>query len=295
MPIDQHIQAGEERKAALPSRLEGGAALMLSEKRRMAATNRERKTRRPRTIIYAHRGASAYCPENTMSAFYLAVQLGADGIETDVQLTKDGKLVLIHDDSVVRTAGGQGRVRDLTLEELRRLDAGGWFHPAYAGERIPLLEELLQLAKSSGIFLNLELKGDPSGPAELEKKTIRLIQSCRMQGRVILSSFNAASLAACKRIDPSVRTGFLYSYSLEKPWTFLHKIRADALHPASSLVTKKMVDAARRRGIEVNSWTANQAAEIRRMLECGVDGIISDVPDRAAAVRHMWENGNAVW
>lgn len=142
----------------------------------------------------AHRGASAVCPENTMVAFERSLQLGATGIETDVQLSSDGKLVLIHDETLSRTAGAEGWVKDNSVEELRTLDAGAWFHADFAGERIPSLDELFDLVRGKNILLNLELKNGIISYKGMEEKIIQAIRDWDMEQQVILSSFNHASL-----------------------------------------------------------------------------------------------------
>src|SRR5690606_32376636 len=148
-------------------------------------------------INYAHRGASGYFPENTMAAFQNAVELGATGIETDVQLTSDGELVLIHDESLLRTTGVNKLVKDVTLAELRQLDCGSWFHPKFAEERIPTLDELLQLAKASSIKLNIEIKSGVVLYPDIEHKLLQKLAQYGLEQQCVISSFNHYSLAQC--------------------------------------------------------------------------------------------------
>lgn len=170
-------------------------------------------------INIAHRGASGYCPENTMVAFKKAVQLGATGIETDVQMSKDGYLVLIHDESLRRTTSAKnGMVKDFTLSELKQLDAGAWFHSKFKGERIPTLEELIQWASGNSILLNLELKNGIVPYAGMEERVIRCVKYYGMTNHVIISSFNHNSLLRCKEISADVSTGLLYSAAFLNFW-----------------------------------------------------------------------------
>ena len=235
-----------------------------------------------RCLNIAHRGASAYCPENTMAAFARAVELGATAIETDVQMTSDGQLVLIHDESLERTTGLPKLVKDVTLEELRRLDAGSWFDPAFRGERIPTLRELLELVESGPLQVNLELKNGVVRYPGLEEAVIEEVRRFGMSARVILSSFNHYSLVHCKRIAPDIRTGVLYMEGLYEPWDYAARIGADALHPYHYAVMPEWVKKAAERRIACHPFTVNEPDEMRRLLAAGVAGIITDYPDRLA-------------
>lgn len=229
----------------------------------------------------AHRGASAYCPENTMAAFQRALELGATGIETDVQMTSDGQLVLIHDESLQRTAGSPKLVKDVTLDELKQLDAGSWFDPVFNGERIPTLRELLELVKPyEGVQINIELKNGIILYPGMEEAVIEEIRSHGMEERIIISSFNHYSLVLCKRIAPEVRTGILYSEGLYEPWEYAARIGANALHAYHYAVLPEWAAQAAERGIAYHPWTVNETTEMKRLLEAGVAGIITDYPDR---------------
>ena len=215
----------------------------------------------------AHRGASGHEPENTMEAFERATMLGCDGIETDVQLSKDGIPMLIHDETVDRTTTRSGFVKDFTCSELR--DMG-----------IPSLEQLMILAKLNHIVLNLELKNGIVLYKELEEKVIDIIKKYRMEQSVILSSFNHESMVKCKQIEASIMTGLLYIENLVRPEKYCKYVGADALHPHYRTVSKKMVDAAHERYMKVNVYTVNEEEDIQNMVEVGVDMIISNYPDR---------------
>jgi len=230
----------------------------------------------------AHRGASGHAPENTMAAFERCIELGATAIETDVQMTSDGSLVLIHDESLARTAGSPKLVKDVTLEELRRLDAGSWFDPAFRGERVPTLRELLELVKPYSLLLNLELKNGVVPYPGLEEAVVEEIRRFGMSDRVILSSFNHYSLVKCKRLAPEVRMGILYMEGLYEPWDYASRIGAEALHAYHYAVLPEWVAQAAERGIAYHPFTVNEPAEMRRLLAAGVSGIITDYPDRLA-------------
>lgn len=215
----------------------------------------------------AHRGASGHEPENTMGAFERAIELGCDGIETDVQLSKDGIPILIHDETVDRTTTNSGFVKDFTCSELR--DMG-----------IPSLEQLMILAKLNHIVLNLELKNGIVLYKELEEKVIDIIKKYRMEQSVILSSFNHQSMVKCKKIEASIMTGLLYIENLVQPEKYCKYVGADALHPHYRTVNKEMVEAAHERYMKVNVYTVNEEEDIQNMVEVGADMIISNYPDR---------------
>lgn len=231
-------------------------------------------------INFAHRGASAVCPENTMAAFRKALELGATGIETDVQMTKDGKLVLIHDESVKRTTNGQGLVKDYTLEEIQQLDAGFWFHEQFRGEHLPSLEELLQLTKERETIVNIELKNGIIQYPELEEKVIAMVRSFGMEDRIVISSFNHYSLVKCKSIASEIRTGILYMEGLYQAWEYAKTARADALHANKYAVLPEWVEEAKASGIVYHPFTVNDPEEMKRLIAAKVAGIITDYPDR---------------
>jgi glycerophosphoryl diester phosphodiesterase len=233
------------------------------------------------TLNIAHRGASAAAPANTMAAFEKASELGADGIELDVLLSADGIPVVIHDDTVDATTDGSGPVAEMALAQLKQLDAGSHFDPAFAGERIPTLEEVLQ-AFGSRLLLNIELKDFGLSDKSLERATIGLVEQRNLSDRVFLSSFNPFSLRRAKRIAPHIAVGLLYSPDLPLPlrrawlaFLFPHEAR----HPAHTMVNAEYMAWARRRGYRVNTWSVNDPDEMRRLVGLGVNGIITDVPD----------------
>jgi len=234
-------------------------------------------------LIYAHRGSSGEAPENTMAAFRLAVQQGAAGIELDVQMTSDGQLVVIHDETLDRTTNGQGLVATQTYDEIRRCDAS-YIYEQYRGEPVPLLSEVLALLEPTGLELNLELKNSVIRYEGMEDKTIRLVREFGMESRVIFSSFNHYSVAELARQAPEVEAAVLYEADLFRPWEYAAPIGARALHPWLHSVNKDMVTHARQAGMLVRPWTVNTEDEMRRMIEAGADAIITNYPLRLKAL-----------
>ncbi|GGH37531.1 glycerophosphodiester phosphodiesterase [Paenibacillus segetis] len=235
-------------------------------------------------INFAHRGAAGLYPENTIISFTRALELGATGIETDVQMTKDGHLILIHDENLHRTAGVAAWVKDLTLEEIKSHEVGSWFHEDYRGEQIPTLEELLTLVKPGEAIINLELKNGVVMYPEIERKVIEMVQRYELSERVIISSFNHYSLVECKKIAPEIRTGILYMEGLYEPWDYAKRIGADALHAYKYAVIPELVAAAKEQGVVYHPFTVNEQSEMKALIQLGVAGIITDYPDRLAEI-----------
>lgn len=236
------------------------------------------------TVVYAHRGASAYYPENTLLAFEKAIELDCDAIETDVQLTKDGELVLIHDEYVNRTTNGTGLVKDYSLKELRGLDAGSFKDKSFSQCKIPTLKELLDLVKPTKVNLNLEIKSGIVIYPQIEEKLMELIHKEGMDKRVMLSSFNHYSLAHCKELCPSITTAVLYMEGIYEPQNYCKTLKADGLHPFFYAVRKEVVEKAHREGIFVNPFTVDEEPHIMHCISMGVDGIITNYPDRVKAI-----------
>lgn len=232
-------------------------------------------------INYAHRGASGYFPENTMIAFESAVAMGCTGIETDVHMTKDGHLVLIHDETVDRTTKGKGYIRDYTFLELERLDAGSFKGEQFKEAKIPLLEELLQYTQDRDIMLNLELKTDVIWYAGIEEKVLNLVYQYNLQNKVILSSFNHYSVHRCKEIDKNIKTGLLYMEGLFEPQLYAKMAGSEAIHPYYQAINnKELIHRVKEAGIMINTWTVNEESDMKKFLEYKVDGIITNYPDK---------------
>ncbi|MBA9083630.1 glycerophosphoryl diester phosphodiesterase [Fontibacillus solani] len=233
-------------------------------------------------INFAHRGAAGHCPENTMISFTRALEFGATGIETDVQMTKDGRLVLIHDETLHRTAGSPEWVKDLTLDDIKSREVGSWYHDDFRGERIPALEELLDLVRGKDTIVNLELKNGIVLYPELEYKVVEMVRQYGLSERIIISSFNHYSLVECKRIAPEIRTGILYMEGIYEPWDYAKRIGADALHAFKHALRPELVAAAAIEGVPYHPFTVNEQYEMKALIEAGVAGIITDYPDRLA-------------
>jgi glycerophosphoryl diester phosphodiesterase len=225
--------------------------------------------------IYAHRGASSEAPENTMAAFQLALDQGADGIELDVMLSKDRQLVVIHDDKVDRTTNGTGKVRDLTLAELKSLDAGN-------GEKIPTLDEVL--TRFGGQFLiNIELKNYSTIFDSLPVDVAGLVRDRNMADSVLVSSFNPFNFPRFHRILPDVPRGLLTFPGWAK-FIGYRLFRYDALHPYFKDIDEAMVNSVHAKKKQINAWTVDEAADIRHLAMLGVDGLITNQPKRAITV-----------
>jgi len=237
-------------------------------------------------LIIAHRGASAKAPENTLAAFELAFEMGADGIELDVMLSKDEQLVVIHDDTVDRTTNGSGRVSDFPLKILQGLDAGSVFSTAFHGERLPSLAEVFERFDGK-MLINVELKNYATPFDGLTDKVVNLIQKYKLLNSVLLSSFNPLNLWRARRRLPEVRLGLLTlggkAGALSRG--ALGRIFPyDALHPYYSDVNETLVNKIHSLGRQVNVWTVNEPEELLRLCQLGVDGIITNDPQAARKV-----------
>jgi len=241
----------------------------------------------PRPTIFAHRGASAHAPENTMAAFELALAQGADGIELDAKLSGDGHVVVIHDATVDRTTDRQGRVKDISLAELRSLDAGGFFAEQYRGEKVPTLEEVFE-ALGKRMFVNVELTNYNTPGDHLVESVCMLVKKCGLQKQVLFSSFFASNLSKARGLLPEVPRGLLAFNGLLGVWARSFGFafgRYQALHPNLKDVTPQQVQRVHRLKRRVHVWTVNTAEDMRRLFNWDVDGIFTDDPQLAVQVR----------
>lgn len=232
-----------------------------------------------KTLVIAHRGDSKNAPENTIAAFKRAMELGADGIELDVQLTKDGHLVVIHDETVDRTTNGEGFVKDFTLEEIKKLDAGIKFGEKFAGERIPTLYEVFELIEDKDFLVNIEIKSGIVLYPGIEEKLIKAIKEYNFEERVIISSFNHYSLRDVKKMAPHLKIGLLYQCGLVEPWHMALRMEAYSLHPFYFNIIPELVEGCKKNGVKLFPWTVDRKEDMERMLKAGVDGIITDDPE----------------
>ena len=238
-------------------------------------------------VIFAHRGASAHAPENTLAAFELALAQNADAIELDVKLSADGRAVVIHDQTVDRTTGSHGRVKDLSFAELRALDAGSFFSESYRGEKIPALEEVFD-AVGKRTFINVELTNYTTPRDSLVETVCMLVKKFGLQKHVLFSSFFASNLSKARAYLPEVPRGLLAFDGWLGAWARSFGFnfgRYQALHPYLKDVTSQQVQRVHRLNRRVHVWTVNAADDMRRLFHWGVDGIFTDDPQLAVQVR----------
>lgn len=235
-------------------------------------------------VNFAHRGASGYYPENTMIAFEWAYKMGADGIETDVQMTKDGVLILFHDEMVNRTTDGVGFIKDYTYNELNKLDAGKWFSNEFIGIKIPSVEEVLSYFKNKETVINFEIKNSVIDYKGIEEKLIDVIVNYNMENRVILSSFNHVSMVKCKKINKNIKTALLVEEKLYCPENYVKTALADGIHPHYYSINKETIRNIKKEGLFINTYTVNDANYMRYFIQGGVDGIITNYPDKLKKV-----------
>lgn len=244
----------------------------------------------PRPIVFAHRGASAHAPENTLAAFELALRQGADAVELDAKLTADGQVVVIHDQTVDRTTDGSGKVRELTLAEIRKLDAGSHFDVAFRGEPVPTLEEVLK-AIGQLTYVNIELTNYASMTDKLPEKTAALVKRLKLTRRVMFSSFNPIALRKVQHLLPDTPIGLLAMPGgrgwLARGWLGRLLVHYQTLNPEKGDVTERLVEQMQRMGRGVLAYTVNEEADMRRLVEIGVDGIFTDDAPLALKIRNM--------
>lgn len=234
----------------------------------------------PKPAIFAHRGASCYAPENTLAAFKLALQQGADGIELDAKLTSDGQVVVIHDQTVDRTTPHHGRVRDYRLNDLRKMDAGSHFDIAFKGEPIPSLDEVFR-AVGQLTFINVELTNYASPLDDLPQKVAELVRQYRLSQRVLFSSFNPIALIRIRRLIPEAPIGLLAFPGRRGALarSRLGKLLAyQSLHPEAGDVSPALVNRVHRGGGKVFAYTVNREEDMLRLFAMGIDGIFTDDP-----------------
>jgi len=232
----------------------------------------------------AHRGASGVAPEHTRAAFELALTAGIDMIELDVQLTRDGVLAVIHDETLDRTTSGHGAVREQTWDQIRRLDAGGWFHPGFAGAAVLRLEEVLDLIRDRA-RLNVEIKATPADWQTVTRRLRDVLGAAQLLDSVLISSFHMEVLCMMRAACPAVQLGVLWhQLPLDRALEWAARLGAAAVHPWVELVDAPLVAGAHAAGLRVIAWTVNDTARMRQLIACGVDGIISDHPERFAAL-----------
>jgi glycerophosphoryl diester phosphodiesterase len=229
------------------------------------------------TLVFGHRGAAAYAPENTLASFRLAMEQGAHGVEFDVHLTRDGVPVVIHDFSLDKTTSGHGPVVEHEYEDLEALDAGSHKGSEFAGEPIPTLEEVFRLL-SGKLAMNVEVKADTDG---IEDAVAALIDQYGVNDWVIVSSFNPLILQRFAAKYPQIALGYLYDESMpyEEFLQLLTNVKLQARHPHHTMIDASFVRVAKQFGYRINTWTVNEPARAIELRQFGVDVIITDTPD----------------
>ncbi len=228
-------------------------------------------------LVFAHRGASADAPENTMAAFRLAAEQGADGLELDVHMSRDGQLVVIHDETLQRTTRASGLVVQRTAAELSSVDAGKRF-PAYKGEPVPKLEEVLELVRDAGLQVNIELKSGRTPYLGMEKEAVRLVRRFGLESCTVFSSFAHTRLSKLKELAPEIETAVLFKHSIPNLSAYVRSLGAGSLHPHYRIVTPDLIETARQLGLSVRPYTVDKPKVMQRMAELGADALITNVP-----------------
>ena len=239
--------------------------------------------------LFAHRGYSSLYPENTMLSFEKAVESGSDGIELDVHLSKDGEVMIIHDEELLRTTGKEGCISDYSRSELEKISAGKTKEDRFGFTPIPSLEEYLSFAKDKKIVTNIELKTLPCYYNQLEEKVIALVEMFSLNDRIIYSSFNPLSAVHLKNISPESEIALLLEAFLPENYSYiLSKTGFSFFHPSISLISERLINEMHEHSIGVNVWTVDGEENIGRCISLGVDGIISNdvVSSRAILASH---------
>ena len=232
-------------------------------------------------MIFGHRGVPDQTPENTIASFQKSVDLGLDGIELDARMCKSGELVVFHDDKVDKITDGSGLVADLSFDEIRQLDAGTHFAEEFKAERIPTLEEALEVLGGK-MIVNIELKSKSIRDDGLETKVVPLVEKMGLQSSVILSAFNPFSVHRVRKINPDLKRALLFAddqpIHLRQAWGS-YLVSLDGLHPRYPLVTDKLMKRAKANNWFVCTWTVDDEAEARRVFDAGVTIAITNHPE----------------
>ena len=240
-----------------------------------------------RVQVWGHRGADGwdkqYAPENTLPSFQKAIDMGADGIEFDVQLTKDGEIVICHDEKIDRTSDGKGWLKDYTLKELKQFNFSTP-HPEYGFVEIPTLKELLDLVKPTNLTLNIELKTGVIYYDGIEEQVAQLIKQYDMEERVIYSSFNHYSLQKLKKQFPEAQIGLLMGDNFVDIPDYPKRLDAIAVHPPVGTLTEEYIDRCHKFGLKVHTWTVDNLDKLREVITMGVDAFITDCPDNGRKI-----------
>lgn len=234
---------------------------------------------------YAHRGFCSKYPENTLLSFEKALAEGVDGIENDVQLTKDGEIIILHDESVDRTTDGTGWVKDYTLAELKKLNANEKFGGAYPVQRIPTLREYLELVKNEPIITNIEMKTGVFEYLEMEQKLVDMLREYKITDRILITSFNHFTILRMKKLAPEIKYGFLaYDWRIDAG-EYTQRYDIPCYHPDYHNLTWPVIEELKAHNIEVNPYTVDDPADIRDLIKKGVNSVITNCPDVVNRIR----------
>lgn len=241
----------------------------------------------PNPMIIGHRGAAGEAPENTIASFLLAVQRGAHAVELDVNLSKDGEIIVFHDETLDRTTTGKGYIHELTWNEIKKYDAGIWFHERFEGETVPSLEEVFSKLPASTI-INIELKGVSE---QLETRLAELLLRWNRVETVFLSSFRHKKLATMKRLIPEIRVGVGYTADVMNHIEFANLFGKGlfSLHPHHKLISKDEIRQSVQHGLRVYPYTVNDPEDMEALLKAGASGLITDFPGRMHTVLQQWQ------
>ncbi len=247
--------------------------------------------------IISHRGANKYAPQNTLPAFKKAWEIGTDGFETDVHLTKDGQVVLCHNYTIDETSDGKGDISEMRLDELKRYDFGSYFSEKYKGTEIPTLDEFLEFIQSTNIkVLNIEIKPPREKDSKVVEETLKAVKKYDLLDILLISSFSPEVLVKAKELEENCKTGFLYApdspttpHMFWKAAKYAKSINCDAIHPYHMFVNEKYITQAHEAGLIVNPWTVNNPNTMHKFIKMGIDGIISDLPDVVGKIREIYE------
>ena len=237
------------------------------------------------TKIIAHRGNACGAPENTLEAFRQAVELGADGVELDVQLSSDGVPVVIHDETLERTTDGAGAVAEHSAAEITALSAGLWFDPPFPAARPPTLDAVLEVLSPAGLEIHLELKTDIHPYPGLAEAVAALVGRRALGDRVMISSFNHHTLKEVRRCAPELPLAALLSGRMIAPWDYAVREGFQALHPEYRSVDAELAENCRERGLALRAYTVDDAEAARRLMNLGLDGIMTNVPGRMLSLQ----------
>ena len=237
-----------------------------------------------KTLVWAHRGASGTMPENTMPSFEKAVKMGADGLELDIQLTKDDKIVVCHDEKIDRTSNGKGYLKDYTFAELRKFSFDNGMK-SFAGTKIPTIEEVFDLIKDTEMTVNIELKTSKFAYDGIEEKILETVEKYGLNDRIIYSCFNHYTIKKIQELNPAARTAFLISDGFVEMPAYAAKHKVEALHPSKYILQlPDFMEECEKEGVKVNAWTINREEDLRMCIDAGVNAVITNYPDRAKRI-----------